>query len=334
MKVAKFINLLILSVLSFVVFAKPKAEPVPEWVIDLKKAYPYEQYLSEMGYGTTADEARTEAVKALSSYFENSVKIITDADRQMSQTSSGTTVERHFDTRTVIETNVNIIGVEFEKPYYVKKEKRYYEAAFINRDVAWKLYEPQIRDSAQVFESVLKKANEQKDVFDKIKTLKLAEQKADIFYEKLCFGRILHSEKAESFEADIKKMNSIPVLLKEAYGKLTVSVKVSNDSSNLVAKEFSKKLSDCGITVNNNGNYKFVIDIELNEAGSDPVAIYPEFNCEFINVEGNSVYTFKYSTTNKTVSFDVEKAKRKAYSQILPEATELFSKEFKEFLAK
>ena len=59
--------------LAVYIFAKPKSKPVPEWFQNYRTVYPNKEYLAQRGSGSSAEEARTDAMSALARYFQTTV---------------------------------------------------------------------------------------------------------------------------------------------------------------------------------------------------------------------------------------------------------------------
>lgn len=134
--------LVALSVFSFGLFAKPQV--MPDWVQNYRKVYPNSEYLAQRGSGDSAEKAKTDAIGALSRYFQSSV------NASLSTTLSSVTTNDSIDEKTVVVDEVNVqsqvefFGLEYTEPFYVKSEKKWYCLVYMNRDEAWQQYKPQI----------------------------------------------------------------------------------------------------------------------------------------------------------------------------------------------
>lgn len=69
------------------------------------------------------------------------------------------------------------------------------------------------------------------------------------------------------------------------------------------------------------------MSVNSNLVGTDPVAVYPAIDLEIINKDGKSVYSFKYKSEEKTVSYTLEGAQKKAFPSVAEQLEKLLSKD-------
>jgi len=293
-------------------FAKPS--PMPEWVQNYRSVYPDSEYLSQRGSGKSAEEAKTDATGALARYFQ--MYVSANFSTTMTSISSGTEIQEET---TIIDnvqvmSQVDFFGLEYTEPYYFKKEKKWYCVAFINRENAWIQYKPQIEIAKNSFEGLLKNAEKESDSFTKLKSLKTAWQKGKDFIEKLEYGRLISSTREAEYSSSRDKFSEISVIFEETKSKCKTYISVQGDYNRI-----STVLSGCGFdVVKNQGESTYIAEvfIEDNSTGGEPLAITPTVNIKIVSKDDKTVFSYEEVSQEKTVSYTLENAQKKAYPKL------------------
>lgn len=335
MKLKNFLSALIFSAISLnSINAAGFAEIFPAWILDIDGAFPRDKYIAELGSGRKPEYAKTNAAKEIARYLETNIQTVTEADVQMMEKDGEVFKTRTIDTKTVVSSNVTLSGLRYTVPFNSKKEKIYYCVCFLERETAFNQYLPEVNTAKETFKLYLNNAEKESDPLKKIKLLNQTDQKAGELYEKLCFAQLLVPEAAKSFKETYRQIGKIPLLIQEEENKLSVTINVENDYSNLVKNEFAAAFKECGFTVKNDGTYKLNVTVEMNESGSDPIAVYPGVKADFTGADGQGLLEYGYTTEEKTVSFDMGTAQKKAIPKILPAIHSGFVNDFKAFIEK
>ena len=126
--------------------------------------------------------------------------------------------------------------MEYTDPYYFKKEKKWYCAAFINREKAWIQYRPEVEGAKAELYAMMKNAENEGDPFSKAASYGAAFRSGKKFLEKLEYARILDSAKEEEYASDRKTVSGIPSLI----------FAVKGDYGNIISSALTKTLSENG----------------------------------------------------------------------------------------
>ena len=310
-------------------FAKPAK--MPDWVQNYRKVYPDSEYLCQRGSGKSAEEAKTDATGALARYFQMNVSA--NLSTTMTSISSGTEIQEETSIINDVQlmSQVDFFGLEYTEPYYFKKEKKWYCVAFINRENAWIQYKPQIEMAKNTFDGLLKKVEKESDCFKKLKSLKTAWQKGKDLIEKLEYGRLISPTKESEYSSSRDKFSEIPVIFEETKSKCKTYIKVQGDYNRIFTTGISTVLSECGFDVVKNydeSTYIAEVVIEDNSTGGEPLAITPTVNIKIVSKNDKTVFSYEEFSNEKTVSYTLENAQKKAYPKLTAQIKAVLKNEF------
>lgn len=320
---------IILCIELLFLFAKPLK--MPDWVQNYRKVYPDSEYLCQRGSGKSAEEAKTDATGALARYFQMNVSA--NLSTTMTSISSGTEIQEETSIINDVQvmSQVDFFGLEYTEPYYFKKEKKWYSVAFINRENAWNQYKPQIEMAKNTFDGLLKKVEKESDSFTKLKSLKTAWQKGKDLIEKLEYGRLISPTKESEYSSSREKFSELPVIFEETKSKCKTYIKVEGDYNRIFTTGISKVLSECGFDVVKNYDesiYIAEVEIEDNSTGGEPLAITPTVNIKIVSKNEKTVFSYEVFSNEKTVSYTLENAQKKAYPKLAEEIKAALKHEF------
>lgn len=308
-----------------------KSSPMPDWVQNYRSVYPDSEYLCQRGSGKSAEEAKTDATGALARYFQMNVSA--NLSTTMTSISSGTEIQEETAIINDVQvmSQVDFFGLEYTEPYYLKQEKKWYCVAFINRENAWIQYKPQIEIAKNSFEGLLKNAEKENDNFTKLKSLRTAWQKGKDLIEKLEYGRLISPTREAEYSSSRDKFSEIPVIFEEIKSKCKTYISVQGDYNRIFTTGISTVLSECGFDVvknNDESTYIAEVIIEDNSTGGEPLAITPTVNIKIVSKDDKTVFSYEVFSDEKTVSYTLENAQKKAYPKLAEEIKAALKNEF------
>lgn len=319
----KFIFYLLLFI-SVSLFAKPSKAPA--WVHDYKSMYPEKYFIVQRGRADTEEESKTDAVAQIARYFKTQVNAnlttsllsITQDDKIIEETKVVSNVE--------VMSQVELFLIEFTETYYNKKEKKWYCVAFINRENAWNLYESQLKIAKSVFTNFYEKAESEKESFIQILLYQQTLQKGKDFLEKLEYGSLLNYAKSKEYEDVKKQISIVPIKIQECIGKTSIKLDISGDYGDIFKNTVINIFSKMGFVVSKNGLYILKVVVKPNSTGSNPLSIQPSIDLSITNKNAKTLYSFNHKVQERTISYTLENAQKKAY----PIVAENLSKELKD----
>lgn len=318
----KFLLLKFLFCMFFPVFAK---DEIPIWFKDFRSIYPDSEYIAQRGIGDSSENAKTDAAGALGRYFQTNVDSSIKTTMISETTDSKVNITSSVIDEVKIDAKVEFIGLEYTEPYYSKKEKKWYCVAFINRHNAWEQFKPQIEECKHAFKSQLQVAEKEAELLTKLSIYKEVWNKGRDLNEKLEYGRILLPSEENKYESYREMVAEIPVRFRDIKKQCSVYLEINDDYGRMIISAISTAFVNNGFQVakqKNDSIYIVEITIDDNSSGDNPVSILPEVNISVIsNNEKNNISIYSYDKTakEKTVSYTLENAKKKAYSKFSSE---------------
>ena len=301
---------------TFSCFAKGE----PEWFLNWRTVYPNEKYIAQRGSGENAEKARTDALSQIARYFQTTV------NANLTTTMQSVTSENSVSENTTVIDEVSVLSqvelfaVEYTEGYYYKKEKKWYSVAFIERSSAWTQLKPQVDMEKNTFNRMYQKACGESEPLEKLKSLKTAFEQGKILLQKLEYARIINPAEEEKYAPERNCLSEIPAAFSEEKAKCKVYVSVPADYNRIITAAVTSSFGECGFSVAKSlseASHIAEILIEDNAEGNEPVSIIPAISLKLTGKEtGQTVFSFEAESKEKTVSYTLENAKKKAYPKL------------------
>lgn len=319
----------------FVASLSAKPAPVPAWLTDKNAVYPTATYITGLGESSSKDGARTEAAAAVARYLKTNVQTATEAQTHAVSTGDAASVSRTLDSATLVSSSLSLSGLEYTEPYYVKKEKRWYCLAFVEREKAWAQCVPTVENAKAAFYALLQKAQAESDPVQKCALyVKMASPAANLL-SALDFARLISFEKEAAYAPDRNAASSLDALIEAERAKCTVYIEATGDWSSVFTGAVSGALSQSGFAVSKTKSaavYTATVTIEANATGTEPLSILPAIDVKIESTAHRTVYAKQIQAEKKTVAYALETAQKKAYPQLADklkaEMTEELSRQF------
>ncbi len=300
--------------------SKPKREtvliPEPEWITNKREVFPDNRYISQIGTGTTATEARNNSVAQLASYFNTTVKSLVEGETfTYNSTNDPGKVERTIKSSTVAYTDLDLFALETEEPYFLNRENKWYCCAHINRKDAWNQYEPLVRDNKNAFYSIYSLAKEAVEPLEKIKIYSQTEAASEKFlaslYRATMFSKNLTEE---AFGADRAVIASIPGLVQKEKNNCVMCVKTSGDFGGTVNAAVNSIFSGIGFTTSDNAQKSYYIvetTVDYSEIKEGDLFVYYPSVKISVKSQNKTLYVYE-NKLERVLSYNETKAKKSA----------------------
>ena len=274
-------------------------------------------YIAQTGYGATKESAENAALAAISKFFQMNIEVKAEERTTVTNVGANSTMTEEV----FVNSQTELFAVHYTKPRFDKKQKQYEVTAYIDREEAWRIYEPKIEDSVQSFEQFYSNAISQSDNLSKIIGLSRAskEAKRGELIKKLDFALILNPDRAEKYSETRNKISDIEAAIRKLAKNCSVSVKVSSDHEERISKSVKESFSKLGIK-NLTENAEYLCSVEISEnVQSLPAGTFftPSFTIQ-IEKMGEVIYSVsrqlkKIGAKNEAV------AKQRAFSAVAGE---------------
>lgn len=336
MKRLLFIIVLSLSIIStiFAVPKKNKKEKIPQWLIadSLSEVFPNSQYIARIGYGNTVDEALIFAEGEIGKYFEHTVESTMQASQSMkSSTLEGTSEERSFNRRTLVSSNTKLFAINHTEPYFDKEKKHYSVCVYIDRNEAWKIYEPKVNQKKEAFRVQFDSADEEPDSLKKILRIEKLLPVAEEFIDYLDFAAVIYPQSISSYEKDRNCAALIDEMLITARMDAVMKIEVTGDFENRIKRAVSELFTKENYMLSER-EYEYIIKVLvepnkiLHPEEDNIVTANPGIT---IAISNGSENVFTYTKTLKRISgFNEYTVDKKIYSNLENELKKSFLEEF------
>lgn len=309
-------------------FAGPKS---PDWLNNLKSVYPEKTYLSSLGYGSSESEAKTNALSELTIYI--SAEVNTDLSTVITDSSvNGKSKQETVMVDEVsIKSKINLFGLDFTEPFYIKSKKKYACAAFINKQNAFNQYKEKLDTQKAEYYEILNTALEENDPFTKFKFLGLAQKKGNELLEDISLVNLICPNK--NYEEEKLSVAKIYSLRMKEIEKCSVKLSVSNDFDDCIKNALTEVFTAVGFKVSSSGNYSAVVTVKDNLVTDGEIfAVYPGIEIEITNTKGRSIYSFASRLTERFAAYSLENARRKGVPDLADKLKIGLARDFKDSL--
>ena len=176
--------------------------PPPKWVTDRGRLelFPDSSFVSQIGYGSSAQESKEKASAAISEYIKSSVTSSTTSKYFYKESAVGFMESREQQAGIRVSTANDLYKLEYTNPHYYADLGQYVCVAFINREQAFNFVKPKLENARNQFPQAYYRALEKTSVLDKIIGIKNAQEILPDFYEVYDFARAILPDKAKVYE--------------------------------------------------------------------------------------------------------------------------------------
>ena len=307
--------------------------PPPKWVSDQGRLelFPDSSFVSQIGYGNTAQESKEKAGASISEYIKSSVASTTTSSYFYKESKDSFSEARKQQADIKVSTGNDLYKLEYTNPYYYTDLGQYVSVAFINREQAFNFVKPKLEKTRTQFPLTYYRALEKASRLDQIIGIKNAQDLLLDFYEVYDFARAILPEKARVYEEiDLLAAESV-MKLKELNGTL-VRIEGKGDTDLLersgVIAELSSQFAKNGYIVSDSPESSFIAVVEVKAvitATRETFETYPEIYIRIIEDGTEKVsYAKKLS---KIAGFDKETVIRRTNNALINEVRTSFVEE-------
>ena len=171
-----------------------------------------------------------------------------------------------MDEEVFVNSQTELFAVHYTKPKFDKRQKQYEVTAYIDREEAWRIYEPKLSDAADSFRRFYADAQAQNGTLSKIIALSKAVKNAreTELLKKLDFALILNPDRAELFDVTRSNLAEIEPTMRRLAKNCTVRVEVNSDFEERISKSVKETFSKIGIKTQESGA-EYVCTVEVTE---------------------------------------------------------------------
>lgn len=293
-----------------------KEKNAPVWLLDEGRlsVFPSAEYVSSFAYGSTAEEAKSEAAATISNYIKTNVNSEINAEYLAANKDGVITVKKLLDKRLQVLSNNSLYQLEYTTPYFEQSSNMYACVAYINREKAFEYIKPKLDVSSKSFSEEYKKALQVQDDFQKIVAIYKSQKQLENFYEVYDFGMAVKTDLTSQYKWVDELANESFAYSNALKSKTVISIEVQNDNQNQIKNKLSKIFNDCGFSVTTEGDYKYLVFANVSTEISKTEKTFYTYPSVVVEVKNNNDTEFSYSNTlSKAAGFDKDATTRKAF---------------------
>ena len=239
----------------------------PQWLTDLEKAFPTEDYVRAVGEGNSETFAKKAALSELSSYFNQTISSQTNALRCIEQDNSSYKEKGDVKQNLIASTKSELFSVQYTNTVYDKNLEKFYICAYLVRKDVWDVISQKMDVVMNNCKSSLKQINKETEILNQLIQLNRTEKLYSDFYSLYEMALAIYPHRCSEYSAFAKKIVSELSVLSSIRAQVTIKVIVNGDKQNRIKGKICSLLSQNGITVaETNARYVLSADVFWNES--------------------------------------------------------------------
>jgi hypothetical protein len=231
----------------------PQNTETPPWARNVEAAYPRAAYIAQRGEGGTRREAELAAMNNISFYFESEISAEESLRQSWTERNGAADTESRTETSTLVRSQTRLVAVRYaEDPWVNPAGKTWETVAFIDREEAWVLYEPEAARTRDALLALSDAAEAEDEAF--LRALRFGAaaaygEGAD-FNAVRGFSQVLHPAKARALFADADaRRSAFPERIYRARQGAAVFIDCPGDLDGIVGTAVAAAFGAAGFPV-------------------------------------------------------------------------------------
>jgi hypothetical protein len=274
------------------------AQEAPLWLTRRTAAYPLELYVSGVGEGRNAEEARDKALAQISLFFRTSVADTRRLFYRYNDALGGAGMENtRLDQNTRIISEAEFFCVNFAETY-TDNRGAVHVLALIDREEAGRVYEGRIQANALLIGDLIRRYENSGHPKEAVKRLREARRFAGVIVDYADMAVLLNSGTASRYDELPAVASRIDGMIEANEKRFTASISLNNEAARPLAIKTAELLRRSGFLVTDSqGVYSVFINFEGREAATRNYrTVEPELFITMESADGAVLlsYTKKY----------------------------------------
>lgn len=268
------------------------AQTVPLWVSNRTAQFSDRQYVSALGNGNTAQEAKDDALSQMALYFNARISVERNTHFVMTE---GKEKHRSIDSGVSVESEAELPQVLFTAPFKYEKTDEWFVCAYIERSTATDFCTAHLERCLFSVQSALDTLSEKNPSFADMQIL--SEEKRNLARAEMLVKNLiaLSRQSQDAYTVKLKKLHAdMDALLAKARSGATFHVIVKGDDSEMLSSIIKETLVSQGMTLSPHGRYCVLGNIAMTLSTNDVgVFMRPTVSLSVVDeTSGNPVYSF------------------------------------------
>lgn len=283
-----------------------------------KELFSSDRYIAQRGYGPSRDSAKNAALAGISRYFSQAIRVKSEERVSITNDETISTI----DEETFVESQTELFAVHYLDAKQNEVTGEWECAAYIDRDEAWQIYEPQIEMDAQRFRDLYSMASKETDPLKSALYLVNAKKTAvrSELAIKLNFAAILYPASGAAYWDLSEQLGSVDGAVRRAVAKCATYTVCEPDEATLRGGINSALNSDGFPVVQSGSDAQYVcrMSVKENEQVMQAGTFYtPQVEVTFTK-GGVAVASYAFSVS-RTGASNPSVAKQRAYNAVASE---------------
>jgi hypothetical protein len=299
----------------------------------VETVYPRAAYIAQRGEGNTRQEAELAALSAISYYFESEISAEQSSRSVWTGQNGVTNAESRTEENTLVRSQTRMVAVRYAEDPWLNPAAGVWETvAYLDRNEAWTLYEPQAKTVSDALLVLVNAAEAEAEPFSRALRFGAASSYAEgaEFNAVRDFAQVLHPAKAGAFfgEAD-QARSALPERVYSARQGATVFIDCPADLDGLVYQAITAALGSEGFPVERNRDAASCLCLVRVDEGVQKLDSGTFYNLSLsavVNGASGAVFSFTAQAPRQG-AINPEVAKRRAYTALAAALGEAFSGE-------
>jgi hypothetical protein len=259
-------NRRIITLLLTILAVSAFAQDAPLWLTRRGAVYPLEQYVTGVGEGSTAEEARIRAMAQIAQFFRTKVADTRQLFYSYNDALAVTGAENtKVSQNTAVSSEAEFFGVEFAD-IYRDKTGVYHALAFIDRAEAGRVYEGRIQANALLIGDLIRRYENTGHPKEAVKRLREARRFAGLIVEYAGMAILLDSAVAPRYDELPAIASRIDGMIEVNEKRYTATISLNDDEAAPVALKTAEILRRGGFLLADSGGvYTVFINFRAND---------------------------------------------------------------------
>ncbi|MDR1149798.1 MAG: hypothetical protein LBK66_14325 [Spirochaetaceae bacterium] len=311
----------------------PQSAEAPAWVRNVEAVYPRAAYIAQRGEGGVRREAELAALNGISFYFESEVGAEESLHRSWTEQNGVTAGESRTETNTLVRSQTRLVAVRYaEDPWFNPAAKMWETVAFIDRDEAWTLYEPEAVKVKGALSALSSAAEAENDAF--LRALRFGAAAAygegPEYNAVRGFAQVLNPAKARAVFAEADAVRSaMPERIYSARQAAAIFIECTGDLDGIISNAMTAALGAQGFPVEQArkaASCVCLIRVDLGAQKMESGTFYTPALTGTVSGGAGAVFSFTAKAPRQS-AVNPEVGRRRAYTALAAALGEAFAAE-------
>jgi hypothetical protein len=266
--------------------------------------------------------AQNDGVAQISRWITSQIETSQSSRLSITERNGESGESRQTGEETFVSSQTNLFAVRYAPdPWYNAAEKQWETVAYIDRDEAWIIYEPQVRQRSDAFTKLYNAAETEAEPFRKFFQYQRAQayavQELDSYFR---FAEILNPQKARSFANVIESISAIPQRIDQSRANASIFVDCPVDYNGMTATALTQVLSGEGFPVARSQPAASAVCIASVDEGLQtlPAGTFytPAVRISITGTSGSPLFSCTISVQERIGAVNPDVAKNRGYTAL------------------